>query len=252
MFIPFGLNQLLQVGGLTSVQVRDVITEAMKANFRNPVVQVVQTKIESRKVILSGEVRFPGTYAINGATRLLDVVAGIGGFTSQSNLAEVSVFRSINGEVYNKNVLEALLGISPDNNILLEPSDIVFVPSVQNVSNKTFVILEGRSIQLLQTTEKINLLEALARAGILGSKLADVQVLRLSPKDGFTEVSRVKFDDIYRKADLSLNIPLENGDIVFLPKSGMARLTETMTSISPLLAVIRDTVLFQSIFKKSP
>src|SRR5262245_50355802 len=60
IMIPFGVNKLVRVSGLTSIQVRDIIQDAMRVNYRDPRVQVVQSKIESKKAGLAGEVYHPG------------------------------------------------------------------------------------------------------------------------------------------------------------------------------------------------
>jgi polysaccharide export outer membrane protein len=255
VMVPFTVNKLIAVSGLTSIQVRDIILNEMRVNFRDPKVQVVQTRIESKKAHLAGEVFHPGSYPITGETTLLDLIIGSGGFPAVANLASVQIIRTVSNQNLNVNLLDALLGINRSSNVRLEPGDIIYVPSIQAVSNKVFVLVDGRSAQLLQTPERVTLLEALARTNSVGPgvKLNEVYVVGLDSKTGETHVKAIKFNEMFptRGADLSLNVPLENGDIVFIPKSGLAKLNEVLTAINPLVSFIRDTAYLGQLLKRN-
>ncbi len=112
-------------------------------------------------------------------------------------------------------------------------------------------MFEGRSITLLQSAEKVNLLEALGRVGSVsnGVSLARILVIRVTPGKGPTVVRDVKFSDLYKKADLSVNIPLETGDIVFIPKSAVARVTDWVNAINPFLTFISNAALYSTIIR---
>jgi hypothetical protein len=108
-----------------------------------------------------------GSYPITGDTTVLDLIVATGGSLSNANLADVQIIRTAKGEQPRVNLLNVLLGIDKTRQ-KLEPGDLVFDPSVLTVSNKIFFIAEGRSATVLQVAEKINLLEALARANVVG------------------------------------------------------------------------------------
>jgi polysaccharide biosynthesis/export protein len=260
ILVGFSVNEIVHVAGLTSIQVRSLIEEKMRKIFRNPTVQCVQTKITSKQATLVGEATHPGAYPITGDTTLLDLLLGSGGYTGGANIAAVQVNRRLktpehpNGQQLQVNVLSALLGLDNQADLKLEPGDIVFVPSVQAVGTKIFIMFEGRSVTLLQSAEKVNLLEALSRAGSVGNgvSLARIVVIRVTPGKGPTVVTDVKFSDLYKKADLSVNIPLETGDIVFIPKSAVARVTDWINAVNPFLSFISNTALYSSVFSRNP
>jgi len=255
MLIPFYVNRLFHVSGLTQLQLRDLIEGEMRKNFRNPTVQVIQKTIESKKVVLASQ-SHAGTYPITGDTTLLELVLNNGGFASDANIAQVRINRRLTGEQLEVNLLSVLLGLDKQADIKLEPGDIIFIPSVQALGTKIFILTEGKSMTLLQTPEKLNLLEALARSGGAGAaggvasgvSLARVVVIRANPKGGPTIVKDVNFAQLYKKGDLSLNIPLENGDIIFIPKNILAHVNDIITAINPFTALITQGVLFTTIF----
>ena len=249
IFVPFYVNKVLNVSGMTSLQVRSVIEQEMRTNYRNPAVQVIQTRIESRKASLAGEVSRPGSYPITGDTTVLDLIIATGGSLSNANLADVQIIRTAKGEQSRVNLLNVLLGIDKTRQ-KLEPGDLVFVPSVLTVSNKIFFIAEGRSTTMLQVAEKINLLEALARANVVGPnvRLDRVALIRFSLQDRASAIREIKFDETYKSADSSVNVPLENGDLVFLPRGKLGRLNDVLLSVSPMISFIRDTVFLGLVF----
>ncbi len=117
ILVGFSVNEIVQVAGLTSLQVRSLIEEKMRKIYRNPTVQCIQTRIESKKATLVGEATHPGAYPITGDTTLLDLLLGSGGYTGGANIAAVQVNRRVktpehpNGQQLQVNVLSALLGL---------------------------------------------------------------------------------------------------------------------------------------------
>lgn len=242
ILIPFLINKIVTVTDMDSIELRTLLLEELRKTYKNPTVQVIQTGFNSKRAMLVGDTR-SGAFTVAGNTKLLDFVIANGGFSPNANLAEVQINRP-GGQIV-ANVLNALLG-DTNANPRIEPGDIVYIPSLQAVSNKLFVISEGKSAQVLQTAEKLHLLDALSRSSGIsaGVRLDGINVIRFNPKDRKTEVLVVKFNDIWDKADLSVNIPLENGDIVFIPKGRLQKANEVITAISPILNLIQNTILY--------
>jgi len=80
-------------------------------------------------ITISGEVRDPGDHVTNGATYLRDAIFLAGNTAQDAELEDVQVFRKTNDgkmQVINANLRRAIAG-DPNENILLEPQDRVFV-----------------------------------------------------------------------------------------------------------------------------
>jgi polysaccharide biosynthesis/export protein len=263
IFLPFYLNELVPVAGLTTAEIRSLLLEKLRKNYRDPRVQVIPSVVQSKRALLIGDLGRTGNFPINNHTSLLEFVMSNGGAGPNSNLAEVQITRG--GQRIHANLLEVLMGIDRSSNIKLQPGDVVFVPSLQTVSNKVFVIAGGLTVSLIQTAEKLYLLDALARSGgavgttgatavgALGSVRWDkLYIIRSDPKAGATTVAyEIKFDDLYKKADLSLNVPLENGDILYLPKARLTRLQEVLTAVNPITSFIQSTIFFGAVFRSN-
>lgn len=257
IFIPFFANRLLQVDGKNSLEVRDMILEEVQANFRDPVVQVVMKDLQSKKATLAGEVYIGrgGTYPITGETRVLEFVIQNGGYNANANLAGVQVSRAT-GERLTVNFLDMLIRADMSKNILVEPNDLVYLPGLDQLSNKYFITGEVGQPQVLQTAEALTLFEAVTEVGFfLPSANADsVFVIRVAPVGdaGQTEtlVHKVRLSEFFKKGNLDANMPLQSGDIVYVPKNRIANIQDVAVAVAPIMNFLRDTIFFGALFRR--
>jgi len=261
ILVPFYVNELVKVSGMTTTEIRGLLLEKLRRNYRNPTVQVIPAVVQSKRALLIGE--RTGSFPVTNDTSLLEFVTANGGSGPNANLAEIQITRG--PQRIHANLLDVMMGFDTSSNIKMQPGDVVFIPSLQSVSNKIFIIAEGRSISLIQTGERLSLLDALARSGgALGTNTGGgagaagavrwdkLYVIRSDPKAGSTTVVLdIKFDDLYKKADLSVNVPLQNGDILYLPKARLTRMNEILTSVNPVTAFIQSTLFYGAIFRNS-
>ncbi|HEY3130393.1 MAG TPA: SLBB domain-containing protein [Acidobacteriota bacterium] len=250
LFIPFFVNKIVNVTGLTATQLRELILTELQAVFRKPVVQVITVGFESKKALLVGEVSTPGYFPIFGNTRILDFMVQHGGFSQRANLTEVQVTHA-NGQKLKVNVYDIVLNNDQSQNILVAPGDIIFVPSVETISKKYFMLGEVRNPGLLQSQTDLTLLEAIARSGTLAASAREqhVFVVRQNP-DGKVDVRQMLFSDIYQKGDFSQNILLKSGDVVYIPKNLHTRVAEVLGAVTPILSFLRDSVFLYDIFRR--
>jgi|GEM_PF-2279994 len=86
----------------------------------------------ANKVHIFGEVRQPGSFVYSPNRRLVDYLGDAGGPTEQSKLTDVSIVRVSEGSkptIVKLNAKAAIRGQSAEGNPILEPGDIVYVPS---------------------------------------------------------------------------------------------------------------------------
>jgi|SRR5579884_720842 len=250
VLVPFYVNKIIKVSGLTSVEMRSLLDEELHKTYRNPVVQVIQNTVNSKRALLVTDVGIrSGFYPITGETKALDFVVANGGYAVGANLASVSVTHA-NGQRVQSNLFNVLMGTDTSGNIPILPDDLVFVPSLQTVSTKIFVVAEGRTVNVLQVQDRITILDALGRSGpaVTNSRLSDLAVIRYDRVKKQTVVYTVRFDEIYaKKANLSVNMLLENGDIIFLPKGRLYRSSEIIQAVSPIFNFIQQVVFFRTV-----
>jgi len=120
----------VQAAGLTSMQLAGVIREGLTKYITSPQVTVIVTEINSRRVYCTGEVTRPGALALLPNMTALQAISSCGGFTQFARLKGIYILRTEHGEQVQHpfNYKEVVKGKRPEDNILLQPGDVIVVP----------------------------------------------------------------------------------------------------------------------------
>lgn len=133
-FIDMHLIGPVQVTGMTPVILRQTLQTKLKEYMKYPDVTVNIEQVVNSRILILGEVRYPGVYTLGRETTALDALAMAGGQLISSLLWDVKVVRGnmANPTLININLERAMKQGDLSQNVLLQSGDIVFVP-------KTFV-----------------------------------------------------------------------------------------------------------------
>ena len=133
--LSFPLIDEVQAEGLTISELDRVMTQRLKDVIRYPDVSISLKKmapVEREKVVVLGEVRYPGVYAIADRRTVLEAIALAGGTTQHAVLKSVVVVRggtSGEAQAQRVNLARALATRGKiRENISLKGQDIVYVP----------------------------------------------------------------------------------------------------------------------------
>src|SRR5437899_10765276 len=120
----------VQAAGLTPMQLAGVISEGLKKYVNNPRVTVTITEINSRRIYVTGEVARAGAFPLLPNMTVLQALSSSGGFSQFARLKNIYVLRVEDGKQVKHpfNYKEVVKGKNPEQNILLEPSDVIVVP----------------------------------------------------------------------------------------------------------------------------
>jgi polysaccharide biosynthesis/export protein len=120
----------VQAAGLTPMQLAGVISEGLKKYINSPQVTVAVTEINSRRIYVTGEVARAGAFPLLPSMTVLQALSSSGGFTQFAKLKNIYVLRVEDGKQVKHpfNYKEVVNGRNPDQNILLEPGDVIVVP----------------------------------------------------------------------------------------------------------------------------
>ncbi len=128
--INFPLLGNLQVKGLTTEQVRELLTEKLGQDYLvDPQIQVDFEKSVVKNVMVSGQVMKPGNYDFTPDLTVLKLVLNAGGFGPSASLGKVRILRTEQDgtkqsiQVNMKRVLDGR-----DEDMELQPGDLVVVP----------------------------------------------------------------------------------------------------------------------------
>jgi polysaccharide export outer membrane protein len=120
----------VQAAGLTPMELRDVLAKKLVEYMPAPDVSVIVTDVRSFKVSVMGEVVRPSRYDLKSWTTVLDVLAQAGGFTQFAARSRIVILRP-SGKTMTRigfNYSKVVSGSSENENIYLQPGDIVLVP----------------------------------------------------------------------------------------------------------------------------
>lgn len=120
----------IQAVGLTPMQLANAISEGLKKFITAPQVTVSVSEINSRRVFVTGEVTRPGTFPLLPDMTVLQALSSSGGFTQFAKMKKIYILRTESGRQvkHSFNYKEAVDGKNPEQNILLEPGDVIVVP----------------------------------------------------------------------------------------------------------------------------
>lgn len=120
----------VQAAGLTTDELKAVITQELSEYIENPTVTVVLLAATSKRAYVLGEVRSPGPVPLSMEMRVLDAITAAGGFSPYAKKGSVRVLRYVDGrELEYRFDYDAYVdGDAPGTNVVLRPSDTVLVP----------------------------------------------------------------------------------------------------------------------------
>jgi polysaccharide export outer membrane protein len=237
--ISYYLIDDIQAAGMSQFQLRDKIKEELAKFIKVPEVLVRITEHRSHKVFVLGQANNPGVFHMRSDFTLVEAISSAGGITPDAYLGGAYVVRD--GEILLVNFYKLIEKGNMGENIPLMPNDVVYIPD--NKEQRVFVLGEVNKQSAIPTRDGLTLLAAIAEAGgfthdankgaiiVMRGNLSEPQIMKIDAK----------------RMDLTANIPLRRGDIIYVASSGFANVERTALRISnilqPFLQVARGIIL---------
>ena len=237
--ISYYLINDIQAAGLTQFQLRDKIKEELAKFIKDPEVVVRITEYRSHKVFVLGQVTNPGVFHMRNDFTLVEAISAAGGVASDAYLGGAYVVRD--REILLVNFYKLIEEGNMGENIPLMSNDVIYIPD--NKEQRVFVLGEVNKQSAIPTRDGLTLLAAIAEAGgfthdanrgailVMRGNLSEPQIMRIDAK----------------RMDLSANVPLERGDIIYVASGAFANVERTALRISnilqPFLQVARGIIL---------
>jgi len=117
--------------GLTCAELDKILTEKYESHLNRAILSVIVKDFEGQKVYIGGDVYRPGTIEITGRVNALQAIFEAGGFKDDAKKSKVVIIsRGPKNQpvVRSVNLKKAIKGKLPENEYLLKPFDVVFVP----------------------------------------------------------------------------------------------------------------------------
>lgn len=246
--ISYSFIDDLDVNGLAPSELDDILTRRLSEYVKNPRIDILVKEYKSKYATLMGEFTalraVYGTQAqtgrvnLRGRTTLMDLVSLGGGYTVDADVKNVQIIRG--GRTYRINLYDILERADETQDIIINDRDIVNIPELPKFGERVYVMGEVNSQGIYPLKDAEDLLSAIALAGSF-TKLAKEQntlIVRKYQPGEKPLVMMADLEALLRRADISQNIPLQHGDLVYVPGMVIADVNDWIANMTPLLSFI--------------
>lgn len=248
--LSFNLIGEVQVGGLTIPEATKLMEDKLKDYILYPQVSILPVETHSATVTILGKVTYPGMIEIQGRMRILDALAEAGGMSMgffQNNTVELSdlerTFMIRDGRVLPIDFVELVQNGNTLYNIPLLDRDYIYIPSA--VNREVYVIGEVNREGHYFFQENMTLVQSISFAlGFKSSAQSTVYVIR-------GNLSHPRIFKIDTKAILKAkerDFRLKPNDIVYVPKTPIAKWNDLINNILPSLQAIQSGYLMHEMY----
>ncbi len=218
--ISVSLIGVIQAAGLTTDELAKKIEEEYRRQdiLRDPRVSVSLRQFYRPRVSVLGFVGRPGVYEFKEGDRVLDALSLGGNPQPDRARLEDAWLQRADGTKIELNLRRLLEEGDLSLNIPLQDGDTIFVP--EDTENRFFVGGQVKRPGLYTWRPGMTVLDALGQASweTERARLSQTFVIR-KKEDGSEERVRVDMVRLLRKGDMSQNIPLMPGDVIYVSET---------------------------------
>jgi protein involved in polysaccharide export with SLBB domain len=243
--ISFGFVEDLAIQGLTTAQLDDLLTRQLADYVRKPRIDVVVKKCNSKFATLVGAIASrgeggsgPGKYELTGKSTVLQVLSRAGGPTAMADLKNITI-RHKDGETASLDLYRAILQGDPGQDVVLNDGDLVYVPTLSEEGNRVYVFGEVEKPGVFTFGgSQMRLVDAISQAGGATVFAAEYETRVVRGDPAKPEIIAANVRSLVEEGDISQNLVLANGDIVYVPRSGVGDVNRFVAQIFPALRTI--------------
>lgn len=224
----------VSVGDMTREAAAQTLDLQLRAYFTHPRATLGVDEYTSNQVTVLGRVERAGAQKFSHPPTLAEVLANAGAMPildKQATLTRCAIMRGRDKLIWVD--LKALLNGDPAYNLRMKKGDIVFIPDSSDTS--VYVLGAVTKPGSYRLTPRMTVLDALAQAGgaTENAEPKRIGVYRAGAK-------QVETIDMTTLIDPSrtVNYALEDGDVIFVPNSGLADFGYVMRQIAPAMSVL--------------
>jgi polysaccharide export outer membrane protein len=222
------------VAGMTIGQATEHIQNVFRTYLKEPWVVVEISEYRSKPLYLLGQFNAPGTYYMDRAYSLMEGLALGNGLKDIANLRSARIIRK--GKTIPVDIYRLLQEGDQSQNTWLSANDVIFVPDDKNQNVFVFGAVK-KAGPITMPNGRLTLAQALSSADINegSARPTHVRIIRsLSPTRG--ELLVMDMEKIMKGE--ALPFPLMEGDIVYVPRSGVGSWNLAIQEILPSLQAI--------------
>jgi protein involved in polysaccharide export with SLBB domain len=244
--ISFPLVGDIQAEGSSVSELNQALTVGLERYILSPKVSVIVQEFNSQQYTIFGEVVDPGVYPLTTEVTITKALAGAGGLNkgqyraTSVELADLNhAFISRNGEVLPVDFIRLLRQGDMRFDITLQAGDYIYIPS--GLSQEVYILGEVRSPMLFAYRENMPMSRtlALAEGFTPDADLSRIHIIRGSLHN--PTIYMINFTEVV--AGRAREIPLEPGDVVYVPPKGLTKFARVVDKIFPSVQALQVGLL---------
>ena len=242
----------IHAAGMSLQELEADLVKRLREYVREPQVFVTVVQFRSEPVFFVGLFAKPGVYGLQGNRTLVEMLSTVGGLqrdasrrikiTRHEEYGPIPLPDAVVDPEKKISTVEISIGsltqnMNPAENILLQPYDEI------SVGRAELVYVNGEVAKVggvdLAERDTIPIAQVLAQSGgfTKDAKKSKVRILR--PVDGTTRRHVIEVDVAELFDGKGLDVPLQPGDIVYVPRSYMHQFLQTFATVAlPMLPYI--------------
>lgn len=252
---PYGMITLpllgeLNIGGNTVKDATKSIKEAYSKLYSDPIVMVTVLKYMNNKVYVLGRVSNPGIIHLDGHATILEALSMAGGLPTVDKSAFLSKCYIIRGkeQIIWIDLLQLLGKANLKLNIGLANNDIIYIPDSTDASVFVMGEVNNPGSYPIQTSG-MSFLDAINQAGGPTENANKTKIHLIRDMREQKSPIIIDLDEFLKNGDFSQNQTLQDNDIIYVPKKGIASFNYYLRQIDPFLRtfitgnIIQDEIL---------
>lgn len=217
----------------------DEIQEKLQREYRkfikNPSINVAIVEFKSQPVYFLGKLANPGVLYLDRPVTLIQGFALVGGIDPDADLRGARLVRD--NRIVPVDIYQLMFNGDLRHNVQLRPNDTVYIPGNERQSVFLFGALEKQG-QLPMQNGRLSLMQALTMSGLGPESLRDQENIRIIRSNTPTSGEMISVDISQMITGQALDMPLQNGDIIYVPRSGVGNWNQALADMLPSFAAI--------------
>lgn len=247
--ISYSFIDDLDVAGLTPSRLDELLTNKLSSYIKNPRVDVLVKEFNSKSALVMGELasirgnRYltksaSGKIYLPGKATLMDLVALAGGYTVDADIKNVKLIRQ--GKTYVINLYNIIEKGDERLNVVIDDGDIIDIPELPQFGERVYVMGEVNMQGIYPLKDALDLLGAVSLAGSFTplAKEENTLIVRAHEPGAKPLVMMADLKALLRQADVSQNVALQDGDLVYIPRMVIGDINEWIANAMPLLNLL--------------
>jgi protein involved in polysaccharide export with SLBB domain len=221
-----------------------LLTTYFKEYVKNPRIDVVVKEYNSKFVRLTGAIAYhgpgtgPGRYRLTTKSTALEMITQFGGTAKDADLGDIKIRRK-NGQTISLDLFAAINRGDLSQDTVMDDGDLVFIPTLEEGGKRVYVFGEVEKPGAYTfARSNMRLFDAVSEAGgaTVFASADTIRIVRGDPTS--PEIITADLKSLVEEGNLSQNVVLASGDMVYVPRSGWGDVNLYNKRIRPLFELI--------------